>query len=73
MLASAHYSHAELLERSTAEKHDMLHERGLNWAKEPADFKRGRVIRRVNDAWAIDLEIPIFNRDRSYLAALIPG
>jgi tRNA(His) guanylyltransferase len=73
MLASAHYSHAELLERSTAEKHDMLHERGLNWAKEPADFKRGRVIRRVNDAWAIDLEVPIFNRDRSYLASLIPG
>jgi tRNA(His) 5'-end guanylyltransferase len=73
MLASAHYSHDELLQKSTTEKHDMLHTKGLNWAKEPADFKRGRVVRRMNEAWAIDLEIPIFNRDRSYLEALIPA
>ncbi|MEP6536667.1 MAG: tRNA(His) guanylyltransferase Thg1 family protein [Bryobacteraceae bacterium] len=73
MLASAHYGHDELLQKSTAEKHELLHAKGLNWAKQPADFKRGRVIRKVDRGWAADLEIPIFNRDRSYLNALIPS
>lgn len=73
MLASAHYSHAELLGKSTSEKHELLHAKGVNWSKEPADFKRGRVIRRVGDnrAWQIDLEIPIFNRAPGYLAGAL--
>src|SRR5579862_1278116 len=33
MLASAHYSHAELLNKSNAEKHEMLHAKGVNWAR----------------------------------------
>ncbi len=73
MLASAHYTHAELLHQSTARKHEMLHEKGLNWAKQSADFKRGRVVRKLDRAWQVDLEIPIFNRDRNYLDALIPS
>jgi tRNA(His) guanylyltransferase len=73
MLVSAHYSHSELLQRSTAEKHELLHEKGLNWANEPPDFKRGRVVRRIDGAWGVDREIPIFNRERSYLDALIPA
>ncbi|MGA2182517.1 MAG: tRNA(His) guanylyltransferase Thg1 family protein [Bryobacteraceae bacterium] len=81
MLASAHFSHAELSHKSTAEKHEMLHARGVNWARQPADFKRGRVVRRAaepeGDAqaqrWEIDLEIPVFNRDRAYLDGLIPA
>src|SRR5579862_5072111 len=32
MLASAHYGHAELEKKSTAEKHEMLHAQGVNWA-----------------------------------------
>jgi len=74
MLASAHYPHAELVNKSTAEKHEMLHAKGVNWAKHPADFKRGRVVKRLSaDAgWEIDLTIPIFNRDRAWLGALIP-
>jgi tRNA(His) 5'-end guanylyltransferase len=72
MLASAHYGHADLLHKSTAEKHDMLHARGLNWAKEPTDFKRGRVVRRAETVWFSDLEIPIFTRDAGYLDGLIP-
>ncbi len=73
MLASAHYTHEELLHQSTARKHEMLHEKGLNWAKQPADFKRGRVVRKQERGWRADLEIPIFSRDRSYLDALIPS
>jgi tRNA(His) 5'-end guanylyltransferase len=74
MLASAHYSHAELLEKTTAEKHEMLHAKGVNWARQPSDFKRGRVVRRVaGGTWEVDLDIPIFNREPSYLEAMIPG
>jgi len=71
MLASAHFEHADLLHRSTAEKHEMLHSKGLNWAKEPADFKRGRVVRRGESGWQVDREIPIFNRDTDYLNGLL--
>jgi tRNA(His) 5'-end guanylyltransferase len=68
MLASAHFTHAELLGKSTAEKHDLLHSRGINWAKQPADFKRGRaIVREAGGGWGVDREIPVFNRDRSYL------
>jgi tRNA(His) guanylyltransferase len=70
MLASAYYTHAHLLNKSTSEKHEMLHAKGVNWAKQPTDFKRGRAIRRegAKQAWQIDLDIPIFNRDPGYLA-----
>lgn len=68
MLASAHYSHKELLGKTEREKHDMLHTKGINWAKQPADFKRGRAVRRNgNGNWVIDREIPVFQRDRSFL------
>jgi tRNA(His) 5'-end guanylyltransferase len=74
MLASAHYPHADLVGKSNTEKHELLFEKGVNWAKQPADFKRGRVVRRSADgaAWEIDLTIPVFNRDAGYLAALVP-
>lgn len=72
MLASAHFPHVDLEKKSTADKHEMLHARGLNWAKEPADFKRGRVVKHTPAGWEIDLEIPVFNRDADYLDALIP-
>src|SRR5580704_10683790 len=74
MLASAHYAHAELVGKSNAEKHEMLFARGVNWAKQLADFKRGRVVRRGADGpgWEIDLTIPVFNRDAGYLGALVP-
>ena len=69
MLASAHYSHAELLGKSAAEKHDLLHAKGENWAKRPADFKRGRVV--LANA-SVDREIPVFTREPGYLDGLIP-
>ncbi len=72
MLASAHFPHKELVGKSTVEKHDMLHAKGLNWAKEPADFKRGRIVRHTGGSWHTDREIPIFNREEGYLDALIP-
>jgi tRNA(His) guanylyltransferase len=74
MLASAHFPHEELVGKTTAEKHEMLHSQEVNWAKEPPDFKRGRVVRpRAGGGWEVDLEIPIFNRHPDYLDALIPA
>jgi tRNA(His) guanylyltransferase len=68
MLASAHFTHKELLGKSTAQKHDLLHTKGVNWAKQPADFKRGRaVVREPGGGWRVDREIPIFNREPRYL------
>jgi tRNA(His) guanylyltransferase len=72
MLASAHYGHAELLHKSTADKHEMLHAKGLNWAKMAPDFKRGRAVKRGESGWMVDLEIPIFTREAAYLGGLIP-
>ena len=74
MLASAHYAHSELVGKSNAEKHEMLFAKGVNWAKQAADFKRGRVVRRSVDGkgWEVDLGIPVFNRDVGYLERLIP-
>lgn len=72
MLASAHYTHEELLGKSEAEKHNLLHEKGLNWAKQPAEFKRGRSIRRDEiGVWIIDRDIPIFQREVSYLQSFL--
>jgi len=68
MLASAHFTHKELLGKSTAEKHDLLHTKGINWAKQPADFKRGRaVVREAGGGWRVDRGIPVFNREPQYL------
>jgi tRNA(His) 5'-end guanylyltransferase len=74
MLASAHFPHKELLGKSTSEKHDLLHSNGVNWAKQPADFKRGRaVVREPGGGWRVDREIPVFNREPGYLeSALAP-
>jgi tRNA(His) 5'-end guanylyltransferase len=71
MLASAHFPHAQLTGKSNAEKHEMLHAKGVNWAKMAADFKRGRVVRRGGEGWEIDLSIPVFNRDSEYLGRLL--
>ena len=50
----------------------MLHAKGINWAKQPADFKRGRVVKHNAEGWTVDREIPVFNRDKTYLEELVP-
>ncbi|MCU1330511.1 MAG: hypothetical protein JWN34_5881 [Bryobacterales bacterium] len=72
MLASAHFAHNDLVGRSTAEKHELLHGKGVNWAKQPADFKRGRgIVHAGKGGWKVDTEIPIFNRAPEYLEAAL--
>lgn len=46
MAASTYYSHNELHGKNGAEKHDMLHAKGINWNDYPVSFKRGTYIQR---------------------------
>jgi len=46
MAAATFYSHSELHGKNGAEKHDMLHAKGINWNNYPASFKRGTYIQR---------------------------
>lgn len=46
MAAAAYYSHEELLGKSSAQKHDMLHAKGVNWNAYAALFKRGAYVQR---------------------------
>ena len=46
MAASAYYSHKELHGKSSADKHQLLHEKGVNFVNYPAFFKDGTLLRR---------------------------
>lgn len=46
MAASELYSHRELHGKNSAEKHDMLMAKGINWNDYPAEFKRGTYVQR---------------------------
>lgn len=48
MAASAHYSHRQLHEKNSSDKHEMLHAKGVNWNDFPAFFKRGTYLQRRN-------------------------
>ncbi len=46
MAASAYYSHQQLHGKNTPEKHEMLHDKGVNWNDYPTIFKRGAYVQR---------------------------
>lgn len=46
MLAQAHYSHKELHKKSQSDMHEMLHEKGINWANLDPSWKNGTMIYR---------------------------
>lgn len=46
MAAAAHYSHKSLMGKNGPQKHDMLHEKGINWNDYPERFKRGAYVQR---------------------------
>lgn len=47
MAAQSVYSHKQLMGVNSAQKHDMLHAKGINWDKYPVHFKRGVYLKRV--------------------------
>ena len=45
MLARSYYSHKQLAGKKRADQHELIHAAGDNWAKHPARFKHGAMIR----------------------------
>lgn len=45
MLSRAHYSHKELEGKNTADMHELLYEKGINWAELSSQHKNGTFIR----------------------------
>lgn len=73
MAGQAHFSHKQLQGKSCKQIQDMLWaERMVNWNDYPARCKRGSVIKKTGNGWAIDSEPPIFTQNRSYLQSMIP-
>lgn len=71
MLARAHFSHKELHGLNNAKIQDRLVlEKGINWNDVASHKKRGSCIRYVDD-WQIDVEPPIFSKDRKYINDLL--
>jgi tRNA(His) guanylyltransferase len=48
MLARAHYSHKQLDNKSQSDMHEMLHQKGVNWALLTPDQKNGRCVIKVD-------------------------
>lgn len=81
MLARSLYSQKELVGKKLSEMHEMIHQKGQNWAHLPPGAKNGRFIARsATDAagnvlprprWT-RLDPPIFTQDRQYLRSRIP-
>lgn len=46
MLAQSYYSHKELHGKSQSEMHDMIHDKGSNWALMNDSDKNGRIVQR---------------------------
>lgn len=46
MLSRAHYSHKELEGKNTSDMHELLHEKGINWAELSGQLKNGTFILR---------------------------
>ena len=63
MAGREYYSHKELTNKSCSMIQEMLFQKGINFDKYPTVRKRGFCI--VDDQ--VDLEIPIFTKDREYI------
>lgn len=72
-LAQAHFSHKALQGKKSNEMQDMLMEKfGINWNNLTVVEKRGTCVRKTENGWVIDLDIPIFvGEGRLYIEELI--
>lgn len=83
MLARSLYSQKELHGKDIPELHEMIHQKGRNWAKLDNNLKRGRCCVKVRtlekvdnphykgeverSRWIIDNHIPIFHKEPEYI------
>lgn len=82
MQAQALFSHKELEGKSSADRHDLLHSKGVNWNDLPTPVKRGVCVVKekyepaegiVRSRWVVDKDIPIFStpEGREYIERFI--
>ena len=72
MLARAYFSHKQLHGLGNGEVQDKLMlEKGVNWNDTATHKKRGACIRKNGEGWAVDLEPPIFSKERNYINDLL--
>lgn len=62
MLAQSHYSHKELHKKNQEDMHEMLHQKGVNWADLPDRWKNGTFI--FNQTGNIIVEHPNIREDK---------
>ncbi len=72
MLARAHYSHKELVNKRAADMHEMLYQKGVNWANLNTRYKRGGFVYRSPGKGVTYVGAPSFSKERELLRALIP-
>ena len=63
MLSQSHYSHKQLHKKNTSDMHEMLHEKGVNWADLEPVWKNGLFIFDSSEGWKTE-SIIIFTKDR---------
>lgn len=64
MLAQAHYSHKQLHQKNIADMHEMLHEKGVNWADLEPVWKNGTFISvKSGEGWQTRTDV-IFTENR---------
>ena len=62
MLAQAHFSHKQLDRKNSSDMHEMLHGKGVNWAKLDDKWKNGWFIHK-EESW-IHQPAPMFTKER---------
>jgi tRNA(His) guanylyltransferase len=72
MLARSMYSHKECHNKNSSQLQEMCFQKGTNWNDIPTQYRRGTSIVKKLGAngrrgWGVDLEIPLFNENRSYI------
>ena len=64
MLGRAHFSHSKMKNKANCEVHDMLHTKGINWAKLEPKWKNGMFLYKQDRDWLVNSnEIFTENRD----------
>jgi len=70
MLARAHFSHKECMNKKQNQLHDMLHNIGINWAELEPKWKNGTFIHKVDRNWIVKDDV-IFTEKRELIDNLL--
>ena len=68
MFARAYFSHKQLHKKKTADIHEMLHNKGLNWADLTPEWKNGMSVFKqgIGCRWTA-VGNKIFSQDRKFI------